>query len=64
MSATPIDAAGVAELVGTALDEMLTSLDGVLSVEWCDLGEVELTIETDQGADRWRLTVDRVTEDD
>lgn len=60
----PIDAAGIAEMVGVALDEMLTSLDGVTSVEWRDLGEVDLTIQTAGGVDLWRLTIGRVTEDD
>lgn len=51
-----MDIAKIADLVGTACDETLTSLDGVLGVDWNDLGEV--TIVTAEGT--FRLTAKRL----
>lgn len=45
-----MDEAKIAELVGNACDEVLTSLDGVTNVDWNDLGEV--TIATEHGTYR------------
>lgn len=54
------DIARITEMVAQAADEVLTSLDGVLAVDWNDLGEV--TIITDRCT--FRATFMRLGDDD
>lgn len=54
------DEAWVAETVADACEEVLTSLEGVLNIDWNDLGEV--TIVTERGT--FRGCFIRLGEDD
>lgn len=59
-----MDEAKIAELVAAACEEVYTSHDGILGVDWNDLGEV--TIMTRQGdkATTFRLFVHQLGDDE